>query len=307
MRRTAQGSWRRVDGLRPSTDHQRIVGRSETMARLRQFLTDRDVACVVGLPGIGKSTLVASYVIAAEQEARAVNQSMPVLWLNLTKEVELSDIVGSVMALLDVTVPDFAAYTETSLVRLLIERLRERPTILVLDQAENLLSSPKIEPCASWVDSLLQGLRQGVAPSKVLIVSSTVLEASKGLVMPSLTVHGLDPENAVKLLQQRGARGTKSALYEAARRVAGHPYALILVAQAAQSVGSVDLLLSNEELWQGEGEEIATRLLGPIWTSHLNQAEREVLEAFSVLRHPSSIAFVSILSGYPPPTSAAFA
>ncbi len=76
--------WRRVNATRPAAEPGRIVGHDEMVTRLGAELREHDIVNVVGLPGVGKSTVVSAYASSAEE-----GQDEPRLttaWLGLSDD-----------------------------------------------------------------------------------------------------------------------------------------------------------------------------------------------------------------------------
>ncbi len=87
--------------------------------------------------------------------------------------------------------------------------------------------------------------------------------------------------------ESQGVEGTEIELQSAVAYCGGHAFALTLLATLMRN-HHLDLptLFKNSALWTGD---IATNLLDQIYTQKLNEAQRELLLAFSVYREPVPI------------------
>ncbi len=266
------------------------------VTRLGAELREHDIVNVVGLPGVGKLTVVSAYASSAEE-----GQDEPRLttaWLGLSDDTRLEDIVGTVLDVTGAPAADLSGASAGALARLLVGRLRATPLLLVLDQADVLLAGARGRG-SGWATVLLDALAQGTRPSRVIVVSTAPVRTRGGLNLAPFHVKGLGLKHAVALLRQAGAAGTPQALHAAAARTAGHPLALLLLAQAAQGEGSLDAMLGMAHLWQGHGEDIARRVLEPVLAGSLTGEQRRLLEAFAVLHHPAPAVLAAVAAGFP--------
>ena len=97
-------------------------------------------------------------------------------------------------------------------------------------------------------------------------------------------VGGLEMSEGIALLQSRGVQGADVELRSAVTHCAGHALSLTLLATLMRD-HHLDLstLLANAALWSGD---IATHLLDQIFRQKLNEAQRDLLLAFSAYREP---------------------
>src|SRR5690606_12988208 len=233
----------RTRGNRHPVRTTRFLGRSAEMAALEELLKepDRRLVTVTGLGGVGKSRL------ALEVARRRSDEHPNGVWF-----VELAGTAAPELlpqAIGSATGQDLANARDAKAV--LMDRLREKDTLLVLDNFEHLLDG------AGLLTELLEAAPrvrlQGTSRQAMGLTGETVVELV-GLATPprgdSADLGGFD---AVKLFVDRAERlstrfvaagSTLEAIAELTRRVEGMPLALELAATWTRSV-TVDELLAE--------------------------------------------------------------
>lgn len=269
----------------------RFHGRRREIAELGELLDqpDRRLVTITGLGGVGKSRL--SLEVAAGQLPKQPDG----VWL-----VELSDTAG----------PELLPHAIGSALRFdlanardvksaLLDRMREKRTLLVLDNFEHLVDG------AALLTELLEG-----APHLKLLVTSraslglgaeTIIELSGLAVPPREATTELEGYDAVSLFVDRAkqlstsfvASGqTLEAVAELTRRVEGMPLALELAATWTRSLtvpelileleGDLDLLAANVRDLPERQRSVRTVI--DYSFRLLNDADRLALSRLSVFR-----------------------
>lgn len=247
----------------------RVFGRSEEVRALDAWCeSSSPVLVVTGLAGIGKSTLVASWLV--RQRPRAY-----IYWFEIhdgtTRAVLLRDLASflarlgrrGLKNLLDERRVEDPHVTE----RVLAHDLRELQILFVLDNFQRATSD-----LARFFSGPI--LRLGPKTSaKVLLISRTVpsflsrRKASRGFKEEVLRVVGLDPTASLALLRSKGFAGDEIALERAASSAKGHPILLSFAAQTGSTVSGEMTRYLEQEIWRT-----------------LTKAERTILEAASLFR-----------------------
>jgi non-specific serine/threonine protein kinase len=224
---------------RPTTS---FVARAGELARLEQLLSESYLLTITGAGGCGKTRL-------ALELARAQADSFgDGVWL-----VELASLAdGSLVSETIITslgIPN----TGRPAVELLIEFLRNRKVLLLLDNCEHV-----IEPCALLVEGLLQscsGLRVLATTRERLDVPGEAVHRVMGLALPAegASTEDVACSEAGQLFLERACRlvpefrldeGGAAAVARICRRLDGIPLAIELAAAAARAL-SFDELASR--------------------------------------------------------------
>ncbi len=247
----------------------RVFGRTEEFLELDAWATSpSSLLIVTGIAGIGKSTLVASWLV--RQRPRPY-----IYWFEIhegtTRAILLEDLAAFLTRLgrrgLKNLLSEHRAADPQVTSRVLSHDLQEVPILLVLDNYHR--ATPEF---AGFIAGPLLELVHGAA-MKVLLISRTgpatlmrrkVAKDSRAEV---LHVRGLDLEASLSLLRAKGFAGDDVALQRAASSARGHPILLSFAAQTGSSAsGEVTRYLERE-----------------IWRT-LSKDERTILEASSLFR-----------------------
>jgi tetratricopeptide (TPR) repeat protein len=223
------------------------VGRADEINTLKSHILDPETraititaVCLVGLAGIGKTTLASQLI----RQLQAENAPFTVAaWETLRsptgKAPRFDSIIDSLLLTLSngETTPaltilnDFRQKTDR-----LVKFLKEKPCLVVLDNVETVLQIGKAKRAGYFADEcaeyawLFSQISETEHQSKVLFTSRETLAALSGRETKTVPLGGLDPQAAVQLLESFNLITTPEELAELAKRYDGHPKALEIVA-----------------------------------------------------------------------------
>jgi tetratricopeptide (TPR) repeat protein len=247
----------------------RVFGRSEEFRSLDAWaVSPSPLLVVTGIAGIGKSTLVASWLV--RQRPRPY-----IYWFEIndgtTRAVFFRDLAAFLARLGRRGLKNLLAEhrIEDPLVteRVLAHDLQELQILFVLDNFQR-----ATRDLARFVAGPLIRLAPETS-AKALLISRTIpsnvlrRRTSKGTRVEVLRVVGLDSNSSVALLRSKGFAGDETALEQAASSAKGHPILLSFAAQMGSTVSGEVTRYLEQEIWRTLGKD-----------------ERTILEAASLFR-----------------------
>ena len=262
-----------------------FVGRRRELSQLRKLLGSNRLVTVTGIGGVGKTRL-------AFQMARHLRAFPDGTWVVELAAVTDPDLVASSVA----GVFEIADHATPSVLAALVDYLRDKQTLLVLDNCEHLLDG-----CAVVIDALLTaapGLRVLVTSRQPLGMDAEWVLSLTPLSVPdpeSLSTGSLAEFEAVQLLVQRAqavlprfevTAANRTAVALICRRMDGLPLAIELAAAWLRVLPAEQLLSRLDEsphrLWAGSrvGPERQRTLQATLdWSYHLCSAQEQAMWA----------------------------
>lgn len=279
-----------VDGQNaPTVAH--FYGRAQELALLSQWIVTEDcrVVSVLGLGGIGKSALAIRWMHQMAEHFDVV------IWRSLRDAPTCPVLLDDWLNVLAPTVDVKLATDLNQRLDLLLDYLRERRVLLVLDNLETLLAegegSGQMQPAYAAYETLLRCVGERNHQSCLLITSR---EKPSGLVplegkqapVRTLRLARLETKSCEQLLAEKGVTGLAAEQARLIDLYAGNPLALKIVAQTI-----VDLFDGELALFLAQGEIIfgTVRTLLAEQFARLSVLEQSVLLWLAILRDPSTL------------------
>jgi GTPase SAR1 family protein len=224
-----------------------FVGRERELETLKsQILTPDGQAnpmtaiCIVGLSGIGKTTLTSQLVRHLQSEN---SPFVAIAWESLQsatgKAPKFEGIIDSLLFTLsrgDITTAITAQDDYYQKTERLIKLLRDQPCLVVIDNVETVLKTRQAEGVGYFADDcieyawLFRQLVETEHQSKIIFTSRESLADLPRLQTYTLYLAGLEQAAAVDLLRLFHLIATQDELVTLVERYQGHPKVLELVA-----------------------------------------------------------------------------
>ncbi|WP_254175370.1 NB-ARC domain-containing protein [Planktothrix tepida] len=214
------------------------VNRTKELDILKASITNSDITAIsiVGLPGIGKTSLISQLIRQLHTENTCFTA---VVWQSLEsatgKAPPFDRIIDSLLFTLsngDITAEnDCGKKTEN-----LLKILREKHCLLVFDRADTLLKAGKAKAAGYFSENcteyawLFKQLLETEHQSKILFTSRESLAELPPSLTREIQLNGLNQDAAITLLKYFNLTGNEEELAELSARYQGHPKALQLVA-----------------------------------------------------------------------------
>jgi hypothetical protein len=267
-----------------------FVGRAAQLATLRGWvLTERcRLVAVLGLGGIGKTALAARLA----QEVAPVVQR--VYWRSLRNALPVSEWLGGAICFLSdqrIVPPE----GEAARLTVLLQLLRDRPCLLVLDNFETVLEPG--QPDGRYRDGyagyggLLRALGEGRHQSCLVVTSREApaeLAILGGDVVRTLQLGGLGLAEGLALLADKQLSGNPADWTDLIDRVGGNGLALKQVAESIRELSGGDIGAFLEVSGSGAVFGGMRRLLA-VQIERSSALEQKVLRVLAVAREPVSI------------------
>src|SRR5712692_6406091 len=265
--------------------------RERELATLARWVVEEGCRLVsaLGMGGIGKSALA---VRAMQQLA---GHFEVVLFRSLRDAPGCSALLESYLSVLAPESLALLSQSQERRLSLLLEELRSRRVLLVLDNLEVLLEEGEVlgrlRPGFEAYGHLLRQVAQTAHQSCLLLTSREkpaglrALEGSRTLVR-SLRLSGLDAAACAQLLADHEVSGSQEERARLGAVYEGNPLALQIVAETIADLlrGQIDPFLSGGTVVFGS----ITQLLEEQW-ARLSPLEQTVLDWLAILREPVTL------------------
>ncbi len=284
-----------------------FYGRKVELAQLQNWvLKDRcRLIALLGIGGIGKSTLAIAlmHLVASQFEA--------VVFRSLRDAPMCEDLVADLLQVISPVLPAELPLSLERRISLLLEQLRARRCLIVLDNLETLLREGSHDDSDgdyylagyAGYGRLLQRIGESVHQSCFILTSREKpiemgpMEGKRALVRSQHLV-GLDDEAASQLLQEKDLIGDPEARGELIRVCSGNPLALKLIAETIRELFSDEIALFLAE------KELLTRGVRALLIQHyerLTPLQHTIFTWFAIAREPLSLDELSALLATPVP------
>ncbi len=268
-----------------------FYGREEELALLSRWVGEQRcrVVSVLGMGGIGKSALAVTLM------HRVASQFEVVLWRSLRDAPGCSALVDECLQVLaPQRLPDLSDSLEGRL-RLLMEQLRARRVLLVLDNLEMLLEEGegkgRMRAGFEGYARLLRRIGETAHQSCLLLTSRekpadlVPLEGSRSPVR-ALRLAGLDGRAGAQLLAEKNVVGSPHDRVHLVEVYRGNPLALKIVAQTIVELfgGEIVPFLAQGEIVFGGVRDLLREQF-----DRLSALEQSVFYWLAILREPVSL------------------
>ncbi len=288
-----------------------FYGRTAELNQLVEWiLQDRcKVIALLGLGGIGKTTLA---VMLADQ----IQEQFEVLiWRSLKVAQSIESLLGSLLSVLSSSQVAVSPGEIDRGISQLIEYLRQRRCLIVLDEAEVIFASdksksrPGVGRCREGYEGygeLWRRVSSDRHQSCIVLTSrekpqEIALLQGENLPVRSLQLRGLPPQEAIEIFRAKGYSDSEPGLTELIALYGGNPLALKVITTMIQEVfdGNVVEFLSQSTLVLGD----RLRTLLQQQVNRLSELEKELLYWLTIEREPVSLSRLQANLHVPPAAS----
>ncbi|MFL5700165.1 MAG: NB-ARC domain-containing protein [Ktedonobacteraceae bacterium] len=276
------------EGLVEAPSVKAFYGREEERAELEQWIIEDDcrVVAVLGIGGIGKSTLVSRLV---EQIEEAFDYFF---WASLQNAPPPGQVIGKCLQFVSVEHPTRVPETLDEQLSLLLGYLQEQRCLLILDNVESVLQphqrAGQYREGYEHYGRLIKLLGEVQHQSCLLLTSrekprEVAHQEGKSASVRSLHVTGMRQEEGRQLLHDKGLTGTDEQWSQLVDVYGGNPLALKIVSEPIQEVfgGEIGAFLQAGEMAFGDIHDLLEQQF-----QRLSAREQEILYWLAIEREP---------------------
>lgn len=278
-----------IEDLADIPDQSDFYGRGNELSKLSAWVFDRNrLVGVFGSGGIGKTSLAAKLVNNTKDKFQYV------IWRSIINAPPLDEILQDYFQVFGVN--DLIDRTDSvdKKINRLLTYLREYKCLLILDNLETVLQTGEqaglfragYENYGSFIRRLGE-----TSHSSCLIVTSrekpsefSLLETQSSPIR-SLNLSGLNSQDGVKILKDKGLFGTAPHFYKLIEMLSGNPLALKLTSDPIQAIfnGNVDEFVEQGNIVFGSVRSIIEQQF-----SRLSEIEQSIMFWLAIERQPIS-------------------
>ncbi|MDF0556880.1 ATP-binding protein [Kamptonema sp. UHCC 0994] len=218
------------------------VNRTKELDIIKATLINSDITAIsiVGLPGIGKTSLISQLIRQLHTENTPFTAAA---WQSLQsatgKAPPFDWTIDSLLFTLsngDITTTVTPQDDSLKKIEKLIKIIKAKPCLIIFDRAETLLKTKQAQTAGYFADDsaeypwLFKQLLETEHQSKILFTSRESLAELPPTVTREIQLNGLNQDAAITLLQSLNLTANREELAELSHRYQGHPKALQLVA-----------------------------------------------------------------------------
>ena len=300
----------------------KFIGRRQELLDLDAWAASNEPAMVYeAIGGMGKSALAWEW-LQHHADAHIPGLAGKVWWSFYERGSSVRGFVRHALAY--VTEQDEEVYRNTDdweVTRALVDALRERRFLLVLDGFERILAAyhhldkaqirddrieEDLRQCTNPLDAELVRYLVNCAPSKILFTSRLMPKALEGLVRHH-ALTGLTPRDAESLARAAGVKGTASFIQDFAALFGSHALVLRVVCGMVNDYAAHPGFFDD---WLGDPEAGGALRLEEVDPKHrnahilefaiagLNAKQRQLLARIAVLSDTASYETICVISPY---------
>ncbi|MFW9264675.1 NB-ARC domain-containing protein [Nostoc sp. CALU 546] len=283
---------------RKCLDTSSFYGREEELSKLKELIIKRRCVSLIGIAGIGKSTLAAKLIEELSTESQPKFDS--IIWKSVAHAPPLQELLADIMELVQSNEPDLdlPKYTQ-AMISLLIKQLQSRRFLIVLDECESLFQANSLEQRLEY-KLFLRRLTEELDQSCLLLTSRVLPDEINdlieiGLPVEYLKIEGLKNNAAVQFLSTQGLIDLEKC-NELIHTYRGNPSELKAV------VNRINNLFGSSEKFFEHKTTLVSRqfqvMLDKTFGQVLNEVQRQIMIylAEKVFSDPQPVAITILLN-----------